>query len=351
MKGRKQNLSRESSEYGDDIPFSQTHPEPLNTPALCSGYGARFSQANTGRDYPGVTWLEIISMARTPPDVEKSEAKWVIPSFYKRSDARKHSVQTEKGFFWALGFDIDSGNHSLERLNDVCGHVFGWEHAWVIYSSKSSRPEGKKWRVIVPLGMHLNGADYKPVTAGFSALLAELGIETDEAAHRPGQPLYLPNRGDFYEYKVNAAAKAVNQAFLVSSLVSVWEEAREGEAEHEALAQLEKDNRARKQVLAPRRGDGIADFNRSHDIHALLLQYGYTRQGSRYKPSDSGSGSHGVTVTAEGKALSSHQSDVQRGLGRVGANGAVLFDAFDLYCCYEHGNDRNAALKALGGAV
>ena len=47
--------------------------------------------------------------------------------------------------------------------------------------------------------------------------------------------------------------------------------------------------------------------------------------------------------------MSSHESDRDVGVGRANDSGASG-DAFDLFCFYEHDNDRTAALKAIGSA-
>jgi hypothetical protein len=54
-------------------------------------------------------------------------------------------------------------------------------------------------------------------------------------------------------------------------------------------------------------------------------------------------------TTKSNRWMSSHESDRDVGVGKANDSGSSG-DAFDLFMFYEHGNDRNAALKALGNA-
>lgn len=91
------------------------------------------------------------------------------------------------------------------------------------------------------------------------------------------------------------------------------------------------------------KGDGtsvIDTFNASHDMHTLLEQYGYKRTGqNRYLSPNSTSGLAGVKLFEDGRAYSHHASDP--------FDSAHSFDAFELWCQYEHrGNVRKAVRKA-----
>jgi hypothetical protein len=83
----------------------------------------------------------------------------------------------------------------------------------------------------------------------------------------------------------------------------------------------------------------IDAFNAAHDMHELLVRYGYkpTRRG-RYLSPNSKSGLAGVVLFDDGRAYSHHASDP--------FDHAHTFDAFDLFCHYEHGGDVAKAVKA-----
>jgi hypothetical protein len=82
----------------------------------------------------------------------------------------------------------------------------------------------------------------------------------------------------------------------------------------------------------------IDAFNDAHDMHELLVRFGYkpTRRG-RYLSPNSSSGLAGVVLFDDGRAYSHHASDP--------FDSAHTFDAFDLWCQYEHMGDVAKAVK------
>lgn len=85
----------------------------------------------------------------------------------------------------------------------------------------------------------------------------------------------------------------------------------------------------------------IDAFNAAHEITDLLTRYGYRRTGAnRYLSPNSSSGLAGVVVFDDGKAFSHHASDP--------FDSAHAFDAFDLWCQYEHGGDMSKAVSDAG---
>jgi len=89
------------------------------------------------------------------------------------------------------------------------------------------------------------------------------------------------------------------------------------------------------------KGEGtsvIDQFNESHDMHTLLIQYGYkpTSRG-RYLSPNSTSKLAGVKLFDDGRAYSHHASDP--------FDSAHTFDAFELWCQYEHTGNVSRAVK------
>jgi hypothetical protein len=82
----------------------------------------------------------------------------------------------------------------------------------------------------------------------------------------------------------------------------------------------------------------IDAFNDAHDMHELLVRFGYkpTRRG-RYLSPNSTSGLAGVVLFDDARAYSHHASDP--------FDSAHTFDAFDLWCYYEHMGDVSKAVK------
>ena len=73
------------------------------------------------------------------------------------------------------------------------------------YSSRSATATNRKWRVLVPLGTPISGADYTDTTGAYFDLLEEASdgkLIPDRALTRPAQLVYLPNRGEFYEHRI-----------------------------------------------------------------------------------------------------------------------------------------------------
>jgi len=82
----------------------------------------------------------------------------------------------------------------------------------------------------------------------------------------------------------------------------------------------------------------IDQFNDAHDMHSLLVQYGYkpTSRG-RYLSPNSTSGLAGVKLFEDGRAYSHHASDP--------FDNAHTFDAFELWMQYEHQGNVSKAVK------
>tara|TARA_R110001592_G_scaffold189998_1_gene435618 strand:+ start:887 stop:3178 length:2292 start_codon:yes stop_codon:yes gene_type:complete len=82
----------------------------------------------------------------------------------------------------------------------------------------------------------------------------------------------------------------------------------------------------------------IDAYNEAHDMHTLLVQYGYkpTSRG-RYLSPNSSSGLAGVKLFDDGRAYSHHASDP--------FDSAHSFDAFELFLQYEHMGNVTKAVK------
>lgn len=86
----------------------------------------------------------------------------------------------------------------------------------------------------------------------------------------------------------------------------------------------------------PNKPSVIAEFNKAHNIGALLEQHGYQRRGKRFiKPKTSHSA--GLVLLDDGHVYCHHAGDV---LGD-----AKPHDAFDLFVEFEHGGNFRAAVK------
>lgn len=338
--------------------------------SFCTGYGQADTHSqeiigrdgqrkpnahpSAGMDYRTITPKEVVALVENPLRDEKSKAQWIIPSTYAGADARAHSVQRERGEFWFLPLDVDGGNLSLDDVDRalvaVCGDVNR-----AIYSTRSAQPDNRKWRAFVALSEPVSGADYSDTMKAFNDFLGEASgghLVADGALCRPGQLVYLPNRGDFYEYLVerNKPPLALSAGHPI---IERRERNRSERAEIER--QAAEDQAARKARIASDGAGGVVEaFNASHDIADLFLEFDYEPEcemggfdwRSPYQSSGSFAtrdfGSHWISLSG---------SDAERGLGKETASGARSGDAFDLYAHFVHQGDFKAAVRAYAAEI
>ena len=343
-------------------------PSPL---AFCTGFGQADTHSPdiTGRDYgqrkpnphPSVgqpyqtiTPKAVTALVENPRRADKSEAQWIIPSTYAGPDARTHSVQRERGEFWLLPLDVDGGDLSLDEVDQAivgsCGQVNR-----AIYSTRSAQPDNRKWRALVALSAPISGADYSDTMHAFNDLLAEAPsgrLEADRALCRPGQLVYLPNRGDFYEQRM-ARSKPPLVLSAAHPVIERRERNRADRAEIDRKAAEEQ--AARK---ARRRADGaggVADaYNASHEIADLFIEHGYEPEcdmgGHDWRSPYQASGSF-ATRDYGTHWISLSGSDAEKGIGMGAASGVRFGDAFDLYVHFVHGGDFTAAIRTYAAEI
>lgn len=338
--------------------------------SFCTGYGQAdtHNQEIIGRDgqrkpnthlsagmaYHTITPKEVVALVENPLREDKSKAQWIIPSTYAGSDARAHSVQRERGEFWFLPLDVDSGNLSLDDVDRALVGVCGGVNR-AIYSTRSAQPDNRKWRAFVALSAPVSGADYSDTMKAYNELLSEASggqLAADGALCRPGQLVYLPNRGDFYEHRI-AREKPALALSAVHPIIRRRERNRAERAEIEQ--QAAEDQAARKARIASDGAGGVVEaFNASHDIADLFLEFGYEPEcemggfdwRSPYQLSGSFAtrdfGTHWISLSG---------SDAERGLGKETASGVRSGDAFDLYAHFVHQGDFKAAVRAYAAEI
>lgn len=303
-----------------------------------------------GAEYAGISGKDIVSMIRKPPSVPKEAGRWFIPSTYRGCDARAHVIQATQGEFWFLPLDVDGNNLSLDEVDEAlvaaCGDV-----QRMIYSTRSSTPENRKWRALLPLQAPLPGQDYSDTVEAFNTLLEDASGGTliaDPKLRGTGQLVYLPNRGAFYEQRITRADRLDLQQ--AHPIVVLRDKTRTERARADARA---KEARARKAAQAPREGDStVQAFNAACSVADTLERYGYARAGhSRdYRSPMQTSGSYATRDMGD-YWVSLSASDDAAGIGVSTTNGARFGDAFDLYCHFEHGGNFREAVKAYSESI
>lgn len=335
-------------------------------PAFVSGFGRSDTHAlrldvgtpderdnphpDAGKPYGTITGAEIARMVADPPSVPKDRARWFIPSDYAEQDARGHTVQRERGWFWWLVLDLDKNDPALSDVSEALVAVTGADVTRLIHSSRSATPEGRKWRALVPLAEPIPGADYSDTARAFYDLIEQASagvLIPDRALERSGQLIFLPNRGAHYEHEIHRGQRL--RLTADHPIIRHREESR---------ARLERDRTAaaaewdrRKAARPPRRpGDGedvIGGFNTAHTVAELLSRYGYAQLGAScdWRSPMQTSDTHATRDYGQ-FWLSLSGSDADAAIGNTTPRGHRIGDAFDLFCHFEHGGDFRAAVRA-----
>ena len=315
--------------------------------------GSKDTRIHTGEDYETITIADIAGMVEAPTNVEKDRAPALIPSTYHSYDARKHAAQAENGMFHILTGDVDQGSPTMAQLKAAIRAVYG-DVAFLIYSSKGARADKLKWRYMVPLVQGIHGSDFTQYQEALFLRMEKQGITCDHALARVGQPVFLPNRGEFYEHHKNLKPMLKGVADIAGLKDEVEETiARHAREEAELKAGRERRRAEREALRAanPNIGDNPTEwFNKNYTVEEMFDRYGYERQHRDYKSPQSTSGTYAVRIFDDAW-ISLSGTDFDSGLGAQIAQsegtGFCWGDAFDLYCFYEHSNDAAAAWRAL----
>ena len=339
------------------------------TPAFPTGYGQfdthikvksdgtprRSDTAGTAYDL--VTGPKIIEMVKNPLNVHKKDAHWFIPSTYAEHDARNHDAQRQHGIFRWLTLDVDDNDVHIDNVAEALRQVVGDAH-WLIYSSKSATKDEKKWRALVPLKNDLAGMDFADTQTAFFDLLKEASVGTlipDVVFARPAQLVYLPNRGEFYEHKINEGAGLLDLS-PDHKITHAREAMRAKNAAVEAAVKAERDKREAYRNLNMQGVEvsPIEHFNAEHSVSGLLARYGYQQKGAsdNWRSPMQQTKGHATRdygdywVSLSGSDGVAEIGAPVRGGGENKDKFSCRFgDAFDLYVYFEHANDRKAAVR------
>lgn len=156
-----------------------------------------------GEDYDTLCFTEVVEMVAKPTRRPKNHAQWAIFSTYNKYDAREFSVQREHGEFVVLPVDLDKKVPHIEDVKKAITKALG-DVTYVVYSSRRAKPSEPKFRILFPLAKPVSGKNYTETQAALFDLLEDEGLTCDRALERTGQIIFLPNRGDHYEFHINA---------------------------------------------------------------------------------------------------------------------------------------------------
>lgn len=299
-----------------------------------------------GKPYELIDGKQIVAMVKAPPSVPKDKARWFIPSCYHEPDARNHKAQRMHGRFAWLPVDIDQNNLGMDEILDAV-HAVAPNTTCLIYSSRSATVENRKWRALVPLGSKVPGGDYSDTVTAFYELLeaaTDGSLIPDRALARPGQLVYLPNKGDYYEYQVYKGD--LLDLGLKHAITERREANRAKVAASQSYARKERERRASRRTGQDPDMKPVNHFNEAHSVADLLARYGYHQAGqSQDWRSPMQTTKSFATKDFGSYWVSLSSSDAAAGVGRATPHGHRHGDAFDLYVFHEKGGDFTAAVR------
>lgn len=334
----------------DYKPVFPTGDGQTDTRAKTLSHGRTNPSIFAGHAYETVNGAHIAKLVKEPPSVPKERGQWFIPSTYADHDARSHDAQRARGAFRWLTLDVDENNLDLFKIDAALFEVIG-DAARMIYSSRGATEANKKWRVLVPLKSEVPGSEFADVQNAFFDLLEQASdgvLIPDRALSRPAQPVYLPNRGEFYQHDIHKGTGALEltpDCAITAHQEGIADE--QARAAHEAQEARERRAAYRK---ANAQGDDVSPvdhFNAAHSIADLLERYGYTQAGpsKNWKSPFQSSVSYATQDRGE-FWISLSGSDDEQEIGHATQNGHRFGDAFDLFCHFDHGGDFSAAVRA-----
>lgn len=331
-------------------------------PAFVTGFGQSDTRAlilhdgkpnpheSAGKPYATLTGSDLAKLVKDPPSVPKDRGQWFIPSTYAEHDARSHDAQRARGVFRWLTLDVDENNLELADIDAALAKIVGDSYR-MIYSSRGATEAVKKWRALVPLKSEVAGVEFADVQNAFFDLLERASggvLIPDRALSRPAQPVYLPNRGEFYQHAIHKAGGVLDLtpdcAIMDHRAAIAAERVRAAQEAQEARERSAAQRRAKVQ------GDDVSPvdhFNAAHSVAVLLARYGYAQAGSSndWRSPFQSSGSY-ATRDCGDHWISLSGSDSAQEIGAVTQSGHRFGDAFDLFRHFEHRGDFRAAVKA-----
>jgi putative DNA primase/helicase len=324
--------------------------KPDSTPnpvSMCSGLGQYHTDKDRtdhngivikGKTYLTISFNEILHKVMNPTSCSKEKARWII---FSDLLSRESDKQRESGVYYAAWCDFD--NHTdLDAIKNVI--LAKLSCFAVVYSSRSATIDKQKYRVIIPFAYPANAIEWQQVSSIINDIFERAGIIPDRVTERFNQVCYLPNKGDFYQYHINHGFNELDWKTAFSK--ELTDKQNQAQADQERIAQIREQSRLKAiERMETGTNSPIDAFNAAYPVEQCLEMYGYRKNGKKYLSPNSESGAAGVSIKGN-KWLSSHSSDA--GIGKPNNNGGCSGDAFDLFTWYEHGGNRNAAIKAAG---
>ncbi len=309
-----------------------------NISIAISGTGQHHTEKN-GKPYEDVSLEDIWSLVNNPQAVDKSKAKWIIPSTYH---SRVFKDQEEHGQYWLLWFDLDV---SPPTVDELATHANELNCNYEIYTSRSATIENQKSRIIIPLDKPLCFGDWQLSQEVINDWLEAKSIAPDRANERAAQLCYLPNKGEYYNAVSKRNTACIDPlSFFASEIVGKKKERTEA---LKATQKRIEESKAKREARQTNGFDSPIDaFNDAYEVEQILLQAGYEQKGSKFRhpKSESGAFSANVKQDTNGKNRVHTLSTADP----LFSNGEGAHDAFSAFCVLLHNGNENNAIKDAG---
>ncbi len=287
-----------------------------NSIIFSSGYGV------TGQVSAELIWAEILNLAANPQDVEKLQARWILPN----DCPIRRRYNAEYSMFGLLWADIDQPPSG--GLDAVAGALLP-STPYLIYTTKSATFDMQKCRILLPLWGRVDFETWLYCQGKLNKTLAKAGISFDSCNLNPAQILFLPNRGVHYKH---------------NHRVGLFEAKARTATPHTPTMAEVKPTQPRS---TPPGGSVIDRFNAAYSVADILRMANYDQcpfDPMRWRHPNSESGSYSATINPKtGRVHSLSSADpLYTGGGGIGAHDA--FSAFCVLLC--DGNMRTAVYEA-----
>ena len=314
---------------------------------LCSGIG-QFHSDNArlnAKPYIETSIAEIIAMAKSPQQVDKGAAQWVIPSTLPTREVR---LQREQGLYLMAWQDYDDAEGlSFYQLIEKLSQALPF--STIAFTSRSATEGNQKCRVMFPLDHEVTGLEFELLQEILNDKAESVGLKPDRVTETANQLCYLPNRGEFYQHFIDMEQPFLSLNDVGNEYTEKLRQQEQAAEERKARIQRSKERsieRAKAGELSP-----VNAFKSAYLLADYMPQLGYKQAGKdRFLSPYSESGSAAVNLVDNGsKWVSHHGSDMARKVGAISADGKTVFgDAFDLFVHFECNGDYDKAVIAAG---
>lgn len=311
-------------------------------PSMMSGYGQLHTNEADPKtpykvlsEYVEITLSDIQAMVDNPPQVDKAQGQWVIPSSHP---SRTFKVQQEHGEYWMLWADLDKDPPAMQTVFESVQQLSGFVDV-ELYSSRSATTDVPKCRILIPLPRPLSFDAWTLSQEILNDRLEQWNITPDRVSQRAAQLCYLPNRGEHYE-------SMSQRDGVLFDPENFWRD--EIQKKRKALDDARQEmERLKAQAMAKRASmptSGLSNtiglFNQAYSVVEILLDAGYAQRGSHFCHPQSETGSYSASVKDE-RVYALSPNDLLYTADK--SNGA--HDAFSAFVVLRHGGDQTQALK------